>query len=73
MPVFMMTIVNCIKNKISLILNTTLLSIAYFLGVGITFIFSKLLSKNFLDHSLFRSKKSSFVVFNNKSNLEKMF
>ncbi|MCF7862269.1 hypothetical protein K9M79_08595 [Candidatus Woesearchaeota archaeon] len=50
--------------NISIIINTILLIIVYFIGVGITFIFAKMVGKHFLDMKL--SKGSYWKTLNLK-------
>lgn len=53
--------------------NFILLSTVYFLGIGLTAVFSRIFNKKFLSSELPKSKKSNFIVFTSRSNLEKMF
>ena len=43
--------------NISMLVNTILLSVVYFIGVGLTFIFAKIFRKHFLELKL---KKDSY-------------
>ena len=45
-------------NYISLIINTTLLTFVYLIGVGLTSIFAKIIGKHFLEMKI--SKKSTY-------------
>lgn len=63
-----------IKLFLAQTLNFFLLSFAYFLGVGLTVVFSKLRNNKFLDFDFSSSRKGSFSIFSSKkSSLEKMF
>jgi cytochrome c biogenesis protein CcdA len=64
---------NKIKEKLSLIANFILLSIAYLLGIGLTSIFAKIFGKSFLQNKNNNKIKTSFVDFKESINLEKMF
>ena len=50
--------------NISLIINSALLTIVYFLGVGLTSLFAKLVRKHFLDMKLSRIKKTYWSELN---------
>ena len=50
--------------SLAAIVNSILLSLAYFLGVGLTFIFAKLSKKHFLDLKLDRSRESYWEELN---------
>ena len=62
---------NRIKQKVFLFINFILLSIVYFVGIGFTFVFAKILGKKFLLSK--NSKNSNFLKFKESTNLEKMF
>lgn len=62
---------NKIKQKLALIANFILLSIAYFVGVGFTSIAARIFGKRFLFGK--NKKQSNFVVFQKTNNLERMF
>ena len=62
-----------IKLLLSYAFNYVLLSVVYFIGIGLTSIFSKTFGKKFLETDSLKLNKSKFMVFNKKSNLEKMF
>ena len=50
--------------NISIIINSFLLAIVYFIGVGITSLFAKLIRKHFLDMKLSRIKKTYWSELN---------
>lgn len=60
-----------IKTKLSLFVNFTLLSIVYFLGIGLTSVVAKVCSKSFLFNK--NKKQSNFSVFKKSTDLERMF
>lgn len=62
-----------IKLFATFILNFILLSASYFLGIGLTALFSKTFAKKFLNNNLTPGKKSNFTILNSRSSLEKMF
>jgi len=49
---------------ISIIINTLLLTVVYFLGVGLTSVFSKLVGKRFLDMKIDKKKNSYWEELN---------
>lgn len=49
---------------IAIIVNSVLLSLVYFIGVGITFIFSRISGKHFLDLKPDKSKESYWEELN---------
>ena len=53
-------------HTISTLVNSVLLTIVYFVGVGITAIFAKLLGKHFLQRRLLRKRKSYWCNLNLK-------
>jgi hypothetical protein len=60
--------------SVAALINSLLLSLVYFFGVGITFIFSKILNKSFLDLKLEKSRKSYWEELNlSKENIEKYY
>lgn len=62
---------NKIKQKLSLITNFILLSIVYFVGIGLTSFMAKIFGKSFLFNK--SKKQSNFVTFKESHNLERMF
>jgi Na+-driven multidrug efflux pump len=64
---------NKIKQKLTIFANFILLSIVYFLGIGLTSIFAKIFGKSFLQNKNNNKIKTSFVASKESSNLEKMF
>lgn len=60
-----------IKQKMALIANFILLSIAYFVGVGFTSIAARIFGKSFLFGK--NKKQSNFVLFKKTDGLERMF
>lgn len=52
--------------NIATLVNTLLLSIVYFVGVGITALFSKVVRKRFLDLKLDKKRKSYWKTLNLK-------
>ena len=60
--------------SIATIVNSVLLSLVYFFGVGITSIFAKISRKHFLDLKLEKSKESYWEELNlNKEEIEKYY
>tara|TARA_Y100000310_G_scaffold307622_1_gene349898 strand:- start:399 stop:638 length:240 start_codon:yes stop_codon:yes gene_type:complete len=56
---------------ISSLVNSVLLSIVYFLGVGLTSIFAKILKKQFLEMKIDKNKKSYWTKLDlNEKQLE---
>jgi hypothetical protein len=51
-------------DKISTIINTVLLSIVYFLGIGLTSIFAKICKKSFLDLKTNKESKTYWEDLN---------
>lgn len=60
-----------IKQKMALIVNFVLLSVVYFLGIGLTSLMAKVFGKSFLFGK--NKKQSNFVVFKKADGLERMF
>lgn len=59
---------------IAVIVNSILLSIVYFLGVGITFLFSRLVGKRFLDLKIDKNTDSYWEDLNlSKNKMEEYF
>lgn len=61
-----------IRKLISYFSSSILLSLAYFLGIGLTFFVARLNNKHFLE-PIKKYKTTSFVKSNLNKNLEKMF
>jgi len=60
--------------NVSLIINSILLLIVYIAGVGITFIFSKILHKHFLDLKISKNHKTYWSDLNlNKKKIEEYY
>ena len=62
-----------IKKIFSIAFNFVLLSIVYFLGIGLTSMLAKIFGKSFLSIENDKKIKTKFVDFKESSNLEKMF
>lgn len=67
----MLSIFFKIKNKIATLINFFLLTIVYFLGIGLTSIVAKIFGKRFFKSQ--KKLKSNFVNFKQISKLERMF
>ena len=60
--------------NIAIIINSVLLSLVYILGVGPTFIFSKIFGKDFLDLDIEISRNSYWEELNlNKKDIEEYY
>ena len=57
---------------IGAVVNTILLSVVYFVGVGISFILGKILNKSFLEKN-FLKKKSYWLSSSSKNNFYRQF
>ncbi len=62
-----------IKQKLTILSNFILLSIVYFIGIGFTAIFARIVAKDFLLLKSKNNKKTSYTNFKEGDNLEKMF
>lgn len=60
-----------IKQKFALVTNFILLSIVYFVGIGLTSISARTFGKSFLFSK--SKKQSNFVPFKKTNTLERMF
>lgn len=60
-----------IKQKLALVINFILLSVVYFMGIGLTSIVARIFSKSFLFGK--NKKQSNFVIFKKNNDLERMF
>jgi len=59
---------------IAIVINTILLTFVYFIGVGITSIFAKLVGKSFLDLKTNNKKNSYWTELNlNKKSIENYY
>ncbi|MBT7903325.1 hypothetical protein HN587_05665 [Candidatus Woesearchaeota archaeon] len=59
---------NLFGQTISIIVNTVLLTIVYFIGVGITSIIAKLFKKKFLQTKISKKRESYWTALNLKKN-----
>lgn len=60
-----------LRQRLALVVNFILLSVIYFIGVGITSLTAKIFGKSFLSNK--NKKQSSFVAFKETRSLESMF